>query len=34
MIKKLIVLVIAWYASNALYTALPDKFKPPFKDKE
>jgi hypothetical protein len=34
MFKKMIVLVIAWYASNALYTALPVKFKPPFKDTE
>lgn len=32
--KKIIFIIVAWYASNALYTALPPRFKPPFKDKE
>lgn len=32
--KKLLYIVIIWYASNALYTALPPRFKPPFKDTE
>ena len=32
--KKLIIYVAIWYVTNALYTALPGKFKPPFKDTE
>jgi hypothetical protein len=32
--KKILLIVGFWYLSNALYTALPAKFKPPFKDTE